>query len=73
MRAGKSIGNNIKVKDISKLTISEKEILVKVYAIALNLINCKFIDFITPSDNLLGYEFTSVVADVVASSAASRT
>ncbi|KAL5325421.1 hypothetical protein ACEPPN_006546 [Leptodophora sp. 'Broadleaf-Isolate-01'] len=64
--AGKSIGNGVKVKDISKPTISEKEILVKVHATALNPIDCKFIDFIAPSDNLLGCEFAGVVADVVA-------
>ncbi|KAH6698185.1 chaperonin 10-like protein [Leptodontidium sp. MPI-SDFR-AT-0119] len=51
----------------------EKEILVKVHATALNPIDCKFIDFIAPSDNLLGCEFAGVVADVVAGSAASRT
>ncbi|KAH6689411.1 hypothetical protein BKA61DRAFT_684628 [Leptodontidium sp. MPI-SDFR-AT-0119] len=57
--AGKSIENGVKVKDILKPTISEKEILVKVHVIALNLIDYKFIDFIAPSDNLLGCDGVS--------------
>ncbi|KAL5331444.1 hypothetical protein ACEPPN_000974 [Leptodophora sp. 'Broadleaf-Isolate-01'] len=70
--AGKSIGKGVKVEDISKPTISEKEILVKVHATALNPIDVKFIDFIAPSGSLLGCDFAGVVADVVADSAASR-
>ena len=69
--AGKSIGKGIKVEEISKPTISEKEILVKVHATALNPIDFNFIDFIAPPGSLLGCDFAGVVAE--AGSAASRT
>ncbi len=46
--AGKSIGRGAKVEEVSKPTISPKEILVKVHATALNPIDFKYIDFIAP-------------------------
>ena len=45
--SGKSIGKGVKVEEIPKPTISEKEILVKVHATVLDPIDFKFIDFIS--------------------------
>ncbi|TVY62514.1 Trans-enoyl reductase ACTTS2 [Fusarium oxysporum f. sp. cubense] len=68
--SGKSIGKGIELKEISKPTISETEVLVKVHATALNPIDFKFIDFIAPPGSLVGCDFAGVVAEV--GSAASR-
>ena len=68
LQSGKSIGKGVKVEEISKPTISDKEILVKVHATALNPIDFKFTDFIAPPGSLIDCDFAGVVAE-----AASRT
>ncbi|KAH8585888.1 putative ToxD-like zinc binding oxidoreductase [Bisporella sp. PMI_857] len=60
--SGKSIGQGVKVEEVPIPTISEKEILIKVHATALNPIDFKFIDFIAPSGSLIGCDFAGVVA-----------
>lgn len=69
--SGQSIGKGVSVEEISKPTISEKEILVKVHATALNPIDFKFVDFIAPPGSLIGCDFAGVVTEV--GIAASRT
>jgi NADPH:quinone reductase-like Zn-dependent oxidoreductase len=73
LATGKSIGKGAKLENPPKPTISETEILVKVHAVAINPIDCKFVDFIAPSGSLLGCDFAGIVADVLAGSIASRT
>jgi NADPH:quinone reductase-like Zn-dependent oxidoreductase len=62
--SGKSMGKGVKIKEVPKPTISDNEILVKVYATALNPIDFKFIDFIAPLDSITGCDFAGVVAEV---------
>ncbi|KAH6721814.1 putative ToxD-like zinc binding oxidoreductase [Leptodontidium sp. MPI-SDFR-AT-0119] len=68
--AGKSIGTGPSIKEIPKPTISDKEILIKVHATALNPIDFKFFDFIAASGSLLGCDFAGVVAEAGSSTSA---
>ncbi|KAL1625212.1 Zinc-binding oxidoreductase alcohol dehydrogenase [Neofusicoccum ribis] len=64
LASGKSIGTGAKVKDVPKPSISGHEVLVSVRATALNPIDYKFIDFIAPSDAIVGCDFAGEIAEV---------
>jgi NADPH:quinone reductase-like Zn-dependent oxidoreductase len=60
----KSIGQGPTLKDVPIPTISGTEIQVKVTAVALNPVDYKFADSISPSGSRLGCDFAGVVSAV---------
>ncbi|KAK7700086.1 Zinc-binding oxidoreductase alcohol dehydrogenase [Botryosphaeria dothidea] len=64
LASGRSIGRGTKVKDVPKPIISNREVLVKVRATAINPIDYKFIDFISPAGSLTGCDFSGEVVEV---------
>lgn len=61
---GSSLGEGAQVTDIPIPEITEDEVLVKVCAIALNPIDFKDIDFISPRNSVVGCDYAGQVAEV---------
>ncbi|MBE3049565.1 alcohol dehydrogenase catalytic domain-containing protein, partial [Candidatus Bathyarchaeota archaeon] len=63
-RGKTSFGPGGKVTEVPKPTISAKEILVKVKAVALNPTDFKHLDVISPPGSIIGCDFAGEVVEV---------
>jgi len=61
---GKSIGPGASIVDVPKPDISDEEILVKVHAVGLNPTDFKHIDFMAPSNCIIGCDYAGEVVEV---------
>ncbi|KAK4930436.1 hypothetical protein LTR66_016109, partial [Elasticomyces elasticus] len=61
---GSALGQGAQVKDVTTPEIKENEVLVKVRAVALNPIDFKDIDFISPRNSGVGCDYGGEVAQV---------
>ncbi|KAJ5662894.1 hypothetical protein N7507_003625 [Penicillium longicatenatum] len=61
---GSPLGQGAQVKDVSIPSITDDEVLVKVRAVALNPIDFKDIDFISPRNSAIGCDYAGEVARV---------
>ncbi|KAJ6104337.1 hypothetical protein N7523_010657 [Penicillium sp. IBT 18751x] len=61
---GSPLGEGAQVQDVSIPSISDDEVLVKVRAVALNPIDFKDIDFISPRNSAIGCDYAGEVARV---------
>lgn len=61
---GSALGQGAEVKDVSIPEIKDNEVLVKVRAVALNPIDFKDIDFISPRNSGIGCDYAGEVAKV---------
>jgi NADPH:quinone reductase-like Zn-dependent oxidoreductase len=64
---GKTIGQGAEVKEVPNPTISEHEVLVKVNVVALNAIDYKYIDLLSPKNSRIGCDYAGEVTQVGAS------
>jgi NADPH:quinone reductase-like Zn-dependent oxidoreductase len=64
LATGKSIGRGVQIKNVSVPTVLDHEILIKVYAVALNPIDCKYIDVLSPHDSIIGCDYSGQVVSV---------
>lgn len=64
MLLSRSLGAGVSVQEVLKPSLYANEVLVKVYATALNPIDFKFIDFIAPSGSRTGCDFTGIISEV---------
>lgn len=62
--SGSSWGKGAEVRDIPIPTISDREILVKVHAVALNPTDFKHIDVISPRNVIIGCDYAGEVSSV---------
>ncbi|KAL4911326.1 hypothetical protein BDW74DRAFT_7567 [Aspergillus multicolor] len=61
---GKPLGAGTQIKDVPPPTITENEVLVRVLAVALNPIDCKGADFLSPRNSILGCDYAGEVIEV---------
>ncbi|EIT75861.1 chaperonin 10-like protein [Aspergillus flavus] len=61
---GKPCGDGVKVQTVPTPTISDREILVRVKAVALNPTDFKHVDFLAPKGAIIGCDFAGTVAKV---------
>lgn len=61
---GSPLGQGAQVKDVSIPSITDNEVLVKVRAVALNPIDFKDIDFLSPRNSAIGCDYAGEVARV---------
>jgi NADPH:quinone reductase-like Zn-dependent oxidoreductase len=61
---GKSIGPGAYIVDVPKPNISDQEILIKVYVVGLNPTDFKHIDFMAPSNRIIGRDYAGEVVEV---------
>ncbi|KFY37135.1 hypothetical protein V494_04887 [Pseudogymnoascus sp. VKM F-4513 (FW-928)] len=61
---GKSIGPGAHIVDVPKPNISDQEILVKVHVVGLNPTDFKHIDFMAPSNRIIGCDYAGEVVEV---------
>lgn len=66
---GRSLGNGALIADIPIPQITENEVLVKVCAVALNPIDIKDIDFVSPRNSVAGCDYVGLVTKVGKNSA----
>lgn len=60
----KSIGSGAHLVDVPTPSISDVEILIKVHAVGLNPTDFKHIDFMSPSNRILGCDYAGEVVEV---------
>ncbi|KAL2857345.1 GroES-like protein [Aspergillus pseudoustus] len=61
---GSPLGQGAQVNDVRVPSITDNEVLVKVHAVALNPIDFKDIDFISPRNSAIGCDYAGEVASV---------
>ncbi|KAL2823277.1 putative zinc-binding dehydrogenase family oxidoreductase [Aspergillus cavernicola] len=64
LASGSSIGQCARVKDIPTPQITEDEVLVRVRAVAINPIDFKDIDFLSPNNSVTGCDYAGEVTQV---------
>ncbi|KAL3481237.1 chaperonin 10-like protein [Aspergillus californicus] len=64
LTTGSSYGQNAKTKEIPIPQITPDEVLVRVRAVALNPIDVKDIDFLSPNNSVLGCDYAGIVTQV---------
>lgn len=61
---GKSIGPGAHIVDVPKPKVSDNEVLVKVHAVGLNPTDFMHIDFMAPSNRIIGCDYAGEVVEV---------
>ncbi|KAL4879197.1 GroES-like protein [Aspergillus karnatakaensis] len=61
---GSALGEGAQVKDVPIPTTTEDEVLVKVLAVALNPIDFKGVDFLSPRNSIVGCDYAGEVVKV---------
>jgi len=61
---GKSIGQGAEIREVPIPTISDEEILVKIHAVALNPIDHKNIDLLSPRNSRIGCDYAGEVTKI---------